>query len=197
MATKMEVAKLLAKLGFEIDLAPLEKFDKLTRNMRASTVKLARDLRATNTQLTSVSTKLKSVNTSLNSVGSKKGAHSLATSYASLSKNVNITQANMNRFSATLTAVEPKLNTQVHTIVRLTSAWRDYASQVREANRQLRDRPTGQPPRPNGRGGAGGSGGGGTGGGSGRGGGGGFGAGFAGGALGRFAGAFADRKSVV
>ena len=174
-------------MGFEIDTTQLEKFEQLTRTIRTSTVKLARDLRQTNSQLTSVSSKLKTVNNGLNSVNSRKGAGNLAQSYASLSRNVNVSQTALNRFSSTVTAVEPKLNTQVSTITHLALQWADYAARVREANRALRDRPSGQPPRPPAGGGAGGSG---AGGGRPSGGGGGMGAGLAGGVLARMAGNF-------
>lgn len=198
MATKIEVAKLFSRMGFEIDTTQLERFEQLTRTIRASTVKLARDLRQTNNQLTSVSTKLRSVNNGLNSVNSRKGAGNLSQSYASLSRNVNVAQTALNRMNRTVTAIEPHLVTQASTVSRLAQSWGDYASRVREANRQLRDRPSGTPPRPNGSGGAGGGGTGGGSGGSGRGGGGsGFGAGLAGGALGRFAGAFAPASAIA
>lgn len=185
MATKIEVAKLFSKMGFEIDTTQLEKFEQLTRTIRTSTVKLARDLRQTNNQLTSVSSKLKTVNSGLNSVNSRKGAGNLAQSYASLSKNVNVSQTALNRFSSTVTAVEPKLATQTSTVARLAQQWGEYAIRVKEANRQLRDRPSGQPPRPPSGGGAG------SGGGRPSGaGGGGVGAGLAGGAMARMAGHF-------
>lgn len=148
MATKIEVAKLFSSMGFEIDTTQLEKFEQLTRNVRASTVKLARDLRQTNSQLTSVSSKLKSVNQGLNSVNSRKGAANLSQSYASLSRNVNVAQTSLNRISTTLSTVEPKLNTQITTVNRLSQAWKEYSDRIKESNERFRDRPTGQPARP-------------------------------------------------
>jgi len=142
MTTKVEVAKFLSVFGFEIDTAQLEKFETLTRGVRASTVKLARDLRATNTQLTAVSTKLKSVNTSLNSVGSRKGASSLAGGYASLSRNVNVAQTSLVRASTTLSNIEPKLSQQAITVANLARSWGHYSREVRRANEDLKNRPT-------------------------------------------------------
>lgn len=158
MTTKIEVASLLSKMGFEIDTAQLEKFEKLTRGIRTSTVKLARDLRQTNNQLNSVSQKLRSVNNGLNSTNSKRGAANLAHSYASLSKNVNVAQTALNRFNTTATAVEPKLMHQLQLVGRLANSWGEYARSVRQANRDLRDRPVnpnGRPPRVGGGGGTG------------------------------------------
>lgn len=166
MATKIEVAKFFSSMGFEIDTAPLEKFERLTRTIRTSTVKLARDLRQTNNQLSSTASKLKSVTNGLNSVNSRKGAGNLAQSYANLSRNVNVAQTALNRISTTITTVEPKLERQNATVSRLARAWGNYAIRVRAANDELRNRPSGSPPRPP-RGGGAGSGSGGSGSGSG------------------------------
>lgn len=193
MATKIEVAKLFSRMGFEIDTTQLEKFENMTRSIRTSTVKLARDLRQTNNQLTSVSTKLKSVNNGLNSVNSRKCTGNLSQSYASLSKNVNVAQTSLNRISNTMTSIEPKINSQATSLGQLISKWAEYATKVKEANRQLRERPTTSPARPPSGGGLGsgrgGSGGGGTGSS--------LGAGLAGGAIGRFAGAFAPASAIA
>lgn len=194
MTTKVEVAKFLSVFGFEIDTAQLEKFETLTRGVRASTVKLARDLRATNTQLTAVSTKLKSVNTSLNSVGSRKGAGSLSSSYASLSRNVNVAQTSLVRMNTSISNIEPKLTQQAITIANLARSWGHYAREVRRANEDLRNRPTNNPPRPPRNSGGGGGGGGprpsssGASGAS---------AGLLGGIAGRFAGNFAPAAALA
>lgn len=158
MAVKIEVASLLSKMGFEIDVTQLEKFEKMTRTLRTSTVKLARDLRQTNNQLNSVGSKLKGVNSGLNSVGAKRGASSLAQSYASLSKNVSVTQTSMKRFDTTITLIDPKLTTQADKVAKLAVSWATYAKNVRDANAALRQRPPRSPqgsPRGSGGGGAG------------------------------------------
>ncbi|AJK27147.1 tail length tape measure protein [Acinetobacter phage vB_AbaM_phiAbaA1] len=139
MTTKVEVAKFLSVFGFDIDTAQLEKFESITRGIRLSTVKLARDLRATNKQLTDVSNKMKSVNGKLDSVGGKRGANSLASSYAGLSRNVNVSQSAMTRLSTTLTSLDPKLATLDDKVKKLTNSWAAYADKVKEANGRLKE----------------------------------------------------------
>ncbi|AZF88444.1 putative tape measure protein [Acinetobacter phage TAC1] len=195
MTTKVEVAKFLSVFGFEIDTAQLEKFDALTRGVRASTVKLARDLRATNTQLTQVSSKLKSVNNGLNSVNSRKGTNSLAGGYASLSRNVNVAQTSLVRMNTTVSNIEPKLTQQAVTVANLARSWGHYSREVRRANEDLRNRPTHVTPvRPSRAGFATGAvAGAATSGGRG----GGAGAGLLGGMVGRFAGNFAPSAALA
>lgn len=148
MATKIEVASLLSKLNFEIDTQALEKFLGLTRLVRDSSAKLARNLRATNTQISDISGKLKSVNNGLNSTNSRKGASNLSNAYASLSKNVNVANSHLTRLSATLTTIDPKLTQQNVTMGSLVQKWALYAQKVKDASGELRGMRTASPASP-------------------------------------------------
>lgn len=186
MSTKVEVARLRSVMEFVLDTAALEKFEKLTKGIRLSSVNLARTLKVTEGNLSSVSSKLKSVNNGISAANSKRGAANIATTYASLTKNVNTADASLKRLNITLGIIDPKLGQQTIAVGKLSDKWKDLALKVKDANTQLRQRPSGVRASP--RGSYNPSGGGGGGGSPRQGGG--MGAGFAGGLIARNLGNF-------
>lgn len=137
-----KIASLFASVGFDIDTTDLQKLDGHLKSIRGNTANLSRNLRVTNTQLSTTSTRMRNLAKSAEAVTK---FNNLGGKYVTLAVKVKDAEAAMARFGRVLKLIEPRLDS---TNFRLSTTIRSYlqlARAVKAANSAISQIPNKAP----------------------------------------------------
>lgn len=135
----MQVAKLFASLGFQVDDSQLVVFEKRLKDVRHSTAMFARNLRLVNTNLRSVRTSMANLNSTM------AANLNVAKANQRISGSFNNIRSNVNRVVTVYRSLETASNRLIPILNRIRSivwqgsnAWRTYALNATIARDALR-----------------------------------------------------------
>jgi len=154
-----KIASLFASVNFDIDTTDLQKLDGHLKAIRGNTANLSRNLRVTNTQLSTTSTRMRNLAKSADAVTK---FNNLGGKYVTLAVKVKDAEAAIARFGRVLKLIEPRLDSTNFRLSQTTRSYMQLARAVKAANAAIGQTPqrVHRPVNPNGIGGGGGSGGG-------------------------------------
>lgn len=154
-----KIASLFASVNFDIDTTDLQKLDGHLKAIRGNTANLSRNLRVTNTQLSTTSTRMRNLAKSADAVTK---FNNLGGKYVTLAVKVKDAEAAIARFGRVLKLIEPRLDSTNFRLSQTTRSYMQLARAVKAANAAIGQTPqrVPRPVNPNGIGGGGGSGGG-------------------------------------
>lgn len=123
----MQVAKLFASLGFQVDDSQLVVFEKRLRDARHSTAMFARNLRLVNTNLRSVRTSMSNLNSTMAANANiDKANRRISGSFSNIRSNVNRVITVYQSLEKASNRLIPILNRVRGIVQRGSNAWRDY-----------------------------------------------------------------------
>lgn len=151
-----KIASLFASVGFDIDTTDLTKLDGHLKSIRGNTANLSRNLRVTNTQLSTTSTRMRNLAKSAEAVNK---FNNLGGKYVTLAVKVKDAEAAIARFGRVLKLIEPRLDSTNFRLSQTTRSYMQLARAVKAANSAISQTPqrTPRPVNPNVGGGGGGT----------------------------------------
>lgn len=151
-----KIASLFASVNFDIDTKDLQKLDGHLKAVRGNTANLTRNLRATNTQLSTTSTRMRNLAKSAEAVTK---FNNLGGKYVTLAVKVKDAEAAIARFGRVLKLIEPRLDSTNFRLSQTTRSYMQLARAVKAANSAIGQTPqrAPRPVNPNAGGGGGGT----------------------------------------
>lgn len=126
-----KVASLFASMGFDVDFAGVDRFEKTLKSVRDTSNEVSRSLRTTNRQLGQTSRKMKSVTTASNAYGK---SNNLGSRYSNLADHVKKSETALARFGRVMKIIEPRIDSNITKIDVATQKWKNLESAIRGAN---------------------------------------------------------------
>lgn len=137
-----KIASLFASVGFDIDTTDLTKLDTHLKSIRGNTANLSRNLRVTNTQLSTTSTRMRNLAKSAEAVTK---FNNLGGKYVTLAVKVKDAEAAMARFGRVLKIIEPRLDSTNFRLSQTTRSYMQLARAVKAANSAISQMPNKAP----------------------------------------------------
>lgn len=137
-----KIASLFASVGFDIDTTDLTKLDGHLKSIRGNTANLSRNLRVTNSQLSTTSTRMRNLAKSAEAVTK---FNNLGGKYVTLAVKVKDAEAAIARFGRVLKLIEPRLDSTNFRLSQTTRSYIQLARAVKDANSAISQIPNKAP----------------------------------------------------
>ena len=139
----MQIAKLFASLGFQVDTSGLSTFTASIRVARNEIQMLGKDVGTVTNKITNLKRSLDSADTALNKVRGAGANNRIITSYSSMAtavENVEKHLTNIANNQSSTTKAIGKINSSVHAGVAIWEQYANAVNRARDALRQVRTR---------------------------------------------------------
>ena len=139
----MQIAKLFASLGFQVDTSGLNTFTASIRQAKAEIRTLGNDVGSTANKFTNLKRSVDSVDSALNKVRGAGANTKIITSYGSMAKAVENVEKHLNNIASNQTSTTKaigKINSSVHSGVAIWEQYANAVNRARDALRQVRTR---------------------------------------------------------
>ena len=139
----MQIAKLFASLGFQVDTSGLNTFTASIRQAKAEIRTLGKDVGSTANKFTNLKRSVDSVDSALNKVRGAGANTKIITSYGDMAKAVENVEKHLRNIASNQTATTKaigKINSSVHSGVAIWEQYANAVNRARDALRQVRTR---------------------------------------------------------
>lgn len=135
----MQIAKLFASLGFNIDTADLSRFESLLFKAQGDMSQFAKDVNQANIKLKTMKNRFGQASDALNSSNVAKAADRVAKAVAKYVKNAKEIVDIDDKVEKVFLSTGARLDTLSNKLDGGTSAWNRYEQQVKEATQRMRE----------------------------------------------------------
>ena len=139
----MQIAKLFASLGFQVDTSGLNTFTASIRQAKAEIRTLGKDVGSTANKFTNLKRSVDSVDSALNKVRGAGANTKIITSYGNMAEAVENVEKHLRNIASNQTATTKaigKINSSVHSGVAIWEQYANAVNRARDALRQVRTR---------------------------------------------------------
>ena len=139
----MQIAKLFASLGFQVDTGGLNTFTASIRQAKAEIRTLGNDVGSTANKFTNLKRSVDSADSALNKVRGAGANTKIITSYGDMAKAVENVEKHLNNIASNQTSTTKaigKINSSVHSGVAIWEQYANAVNRARDALRQVRTR---------------------------------------------------------
>lgn len=139
----MQIAKLFASLGFQVDTSGLNTFTASIRQAKTEIRTLGKDVGSTANKFTNLKRSVDSVDSALNKVRGAGANTKIITSYGDMAKAVENVEKHLRNIASNQTSTTKaigKINSSVHSGVAIWEQYANAVNRARDALRQVRTR---------------------------------------------------------
>ena len=139
----MQIAKLFASLGFQVDTSGLNTFTASIRQAKTEIRTLGKDVGSTANKFTNLKRSVDSVDSALNKVRGAGANTKIITSYGNMAKAVENVEKHLRNIASNQTSTTKaigKINSSVHSGVAIWEQYANAVNRARDALRQVRTR---------------------------------------------------------
>ena len=133
----MQIAKMFASLGFNVDTSGLDKFRQNLKQVRAEINNLGRDSKTASKKIRSLSSALDGLSTKLDRVSIKRANDNIAKSYQGVARSLGLVERALNSIQTNQKKITNALG-KIHSSVKAGEPlWNRYSAAVRAARHEL------------------------------------------------------------
>ncbi|MDA3086485.1 hypothetical protein OFO27_08125, partial [Campylobacter sp. CS_ED1] len=133
----MQIAKMFASLGFNVDTSGLDKFRQNLKQVRAEINNLGRDSKTASKKIRSLSSALDGLSTKLDRVSIKRANDNISKSYQGVARSLGLVERALNSIQSNQKKITKALG-KIHSSVKAGEPlWNRYSAAVRAARHEL------------------------------------------------------------
>lgn len=133
----MQIAKMFASLGFNVDTSGLDKFRQNLKQVRAEINNLGRDSKTASKKIRSLSSALDGLSTKLDRVSIKRANDNISKSYQGVARSLGLVERALNSIQTNQKKITNALG-KIHSSVKAGEPlWNRYSTAVRAARHEL------------------------------------------------------------
>lgn len=133
----MQIAKMFASLGFNVDTSGLDKFRQNLKQVRAEINNLGRDSKTASKKIRSLSSALDGLSTKLDRVSIKRANDNISKSYQGVARSLSLVERALNSIQTNQKKITNALG-KIHSSVKAGEPlWNRYSAAVRAARHEL------------------------------------------------------------